>query len=78
VGRDGVEVDLTEQESAERIFISREHCFIHVQKGKVFLEDNNSTNGTFLNRTRLQPGEKIQLKTDDLIQIGPITLKVRM
>ncbi|MSR31474.1 MAG: FHA domain-containing protein [Gemmataceae bacterium] len=71
-----VDIDLEEQESTERIWCSRQHAVIELENGSMTLEDLNSSNGTFLNRTRIYPGQKQPLKPNDLIQIGGIQLKV--
>jgi pSer/pThr/pTyr-binding forkhead associated (FHA) protein len=42
-----------------------------------YLEDENSTNGTYCNKTRLQPYEKLKLEIGDEIQVGNITLYFR-
>jgi pSer/pThr/pTyr-binding forkhead associated (FHA) protein len=73
-----VEIDLFAQEAADRVWSSREHAIILCEHGALSIEDLNSTNGTFVNRERVQPGEKKALKTDDVIQIGEVQLKVVM
>lgn len=77
LGRSGTDIDLEDQESPERCYISREHCAVHLSKGQLSLEDLNSANGTYLNRARVQAGTVYPLKTDDLIQLGTLVLKVR-
>jgi len=78
LGREGSDIDLSEQEVTDRIFISQSHGRIYLEKGKLFLEDCNSTNGTFLNRSRLQPGQRFPLNKEDKIQIGGVVLSVKM
>jgi tRNA A-37 threonylcarbamoyl transferase component Bud32 len=77
LGREGADIDLEDQEPPERCYISREHCAVHLSRGKLTLEDLGSANGTYLNRARVAVGERQPLKADDLIQIGPVVLKVR-
>jgi pSer/pThr/pTyr-binding forkhead associated (FHA) protein len=40
------------------------------------IEDLNSSNGTYVNRTRVYPGEKRPVSAGDYIQIGTVQLKV--
>lgn len=40
------------------------------------IEDLNTANGTYVNRSVVRPGTKRALKTGDLIQIGEVQLKV--
>lgn len=71
-----VDIDLESQEPPDRIWCSRQHALIMFENGTVTLEDLNSSNGTFLNRTRVYPGQKQTLKVDDVIQIGNVQLKL--
>ncbi len=43
----------------------------------IYIEDLNSTNFTFLNRIRLQPGQAYPLKDGDEIRLGVLTLEYR-
>lgn len=36
--------------------VSREHAIIHLQDGQVFMEDNHSLNGTYVDGRAIQPG----------------------
>src|SRR5216684_5047405 len=65
-----VEIDLTCQETPERIWSSRQHAVITCENGALIIEDLNSTNGTFINRERVAPGQKQRIKMNDLLQIG--------
>jgi pSer/pThr/pTyr-binding forkhead associated (FHA) protein len=71
-----VDVDLEDQEPPERIWSSRQHALIVFKDGELTLEDLNSTNGTFVNRLRVHPGQKRPLQINDVIQIGTVHLKV--
>jgi hypothetical protein len=50
--------------------ISRFHCEIHNQKGKLFLVDCNSANGTSLNGRRLAPGQPMRLKNGSRVTLA--------
>lgn len=52
--------------------VSREHAVIIQREGRLFLRDNASTAGTFLNWKRLNPGEELLLRNHDLIGFGQI------
>jgi hypothetical protein len=71
-----VDIDLEDQEPFDRIWSSRQHALITYADGLLTIEDLNSTNGTFVNRLRVHPGQKRPLLVDDVIQIGTVQLKV--
>lgn len=71
-----VDIDLEEQEPPDRIWCSRQHACLSFENNELVLEDLNSSNGTFVNRTRIYPGQKRQLAPNDIIQIGNVQLKV--
>jgi len=65
-------------------WVSRQHCQLRVlpeeggggSGGGVFLRDLGSLNGTLVNG-KLISGE-VQLTEDDLVQVGPVVLRVRL
>lgn len=71
-----VDIDLEDQEPPERIWSSRQHAVIIYENDKLTIEDLNSSNGTFLNRARLNPAKAEPLKPGDIIQIGTVQMKV--
>ena len=71
-----VDIDLEEQEPPDRIWCSRQHACISFETDQLAIEDLNSANGTYVNRTRVYPGTKRPLNLNDLIQIGNVQLKV--
>jgi len=71
-----VDIDLEIQESAERIWSSRQHAVITCENDSLLIEDLNSSNGTYVNRERVRPGQKKTIKANDVIQIGEVQLKV--
>ena len=58
----------------EDVSVSRLHARIVQERESFYLEDLNSTNGTFKNGLRLQPYEKRELATEDEVRIGRISL----
>lgn len=71
-----VDIDLEEQEPPDRIWCSRQHACISFEGDQLLIEDLNSANGTYVNRTRVYPGQKRPLLVNDIIQIGNVQLKV--
>ena len=56
--------------------VSRRHARIWLEGGQYWIEDLNSSNGTFVNRTKIYPGQKRPLGVSDVVQIGTVQLKV--
>ena len=55
---------------------SRHHCVIQKINDDYFLKDENSTNGTFLNDSRI-PGDKwVKLENGDKITVGVSSLVI--
>ena len=75
-----VDIDLEDQEPPDRVWCSRQHAVIHWDdaQGVLTIEDLNSANGTFVNRSRIHPGQKKELFLNDVIQIGTVHLKVKV
>ncbi len=71
-----VDIDLEDQEPPDRIWCSRQHALISLEEHHLTIEDLNSANGTFVNRSRIYPGQKRPLSVNDVIQIGNVQLKV--
>ncbi len=54
--------------------VSRRHArFLHREEGW-FLEDLQSTNGTYVNEVRLLPNRPVRLRSGDLVRFGQMTL----
>lgn len=73
-----VDIDLDDQEPPDRIWSSRQHALINFADGQLTIEDLNSSNGTFVNRTRVYPGQPRVLNANDVIQIGTVQMKVKV
>jgi FHA domain len=71
-----VDIDLDDQEAPDRIWTSRQHAVVTFENGKLSIEDLNSLNGTFVNRTRVHPGQIRELHENDVVQVGTVHLKV--
>ena len=81
LGRSGdkpIDIDLTGQEPIERIWTSRQHAVVAFEDGALAVEDLVSLNGTFVNRTRLHPGQPRGLQPGDIVQVGTVQLRVEM
>lgn len=68
IGKQKGEVDLVLEDES----VSRLHARIYVEDHIVYLEDLNSTNGTFKNGLRLQPYEKRRLEEGDEVRFGKL------
>lgn len=56
--------------------VSRLHVHFYFEKFKLYLIDLESTNGTYLNGTRVEPKTKIPISVGDEIRIGTIPLRL--
>ncbi|MEK6269460.1 MAG: FHA domain-containing protein [Planctomycetales bacterium] len=54
--------------------VSRKHCRLYEKNGTLFVEDLNSSNGTFVNEEKIANATKIG--TGDFLTVGPVTLEV--
>ncbi len=50
--------------------VSRKHAIIHNDSEGVFVSDLRTPNGTFVNRRRLKPFQRMPLKHNDVIALG--------
>jgi len=57
--------------------VSRHHARIFQDKGRFYLEDTQSTNGTYLNAFRLTPGAPCLLREGSNVQVGGVYLRFR-
>jgi hypothetical protein len=70
------DVDLTPH-GGEEGGVSRMHAHIFVENGQYMLEDENSTNFTFLNRQKLTAKTPTQLHDNDEIKLGRVLLRFK-
>lgn len=73
IGKKKGEVDLVLEDNS----VSRIHARITNADGRFYLEDLNSTNGTFKNGVRMQPYEKKKLEEGDEIKCGKVAFIFR-
>jgi hypothetical protein len=70
------DVDLTPH-GGEEGGVSRLHARIFVENGQYMLEDENSTNFTFLNRQRLTAKTPTPLNDNDEVRLGRVLLRFK-
>jgi len=49
------------------------HAVIFVEKGRVYIEDLGSTNGTYVNATKIEPYKPVEISPSDTVTIGYYT-----
>ncbi len=63
---------------ATRHGVSRRHALIRPGEQSLFLIDQNSTNGTWVNGQRLLHGRDFPLSDDDTIELGALRMTLRI
>ena len=58
--------------------VSREHARLSVEGGELSVEDLESTNGTYLNGRRLEPGQRARVADGDELELGSVRLRVEL
>jgi pSer/pThr/pTyr-binding forkhead associated (FHA) protein len=69
------DLDLTDLKGMEK-GVSRKHAIIHRSGMDYTLEDVGSTNGTYVNRKKIQPHVPQSIKTGDELRFGKLSLTV--
>ena len=67
IGKSDKRADIVIEENPT---ISRKHCTIYFDKGTYYLEDNGSSNGTWLENQKVQPEEKVVLRNESKIRLS--------
>ena len=70
-------IDLTEDHGA-KLGVSRMHAEMNFVNGKYFVKDTGSSNGTWVNDTKLQPYQPHVVNTGDQIRIGQLAIVVHL
>ena len=68
------DVDLTPH-GGEEGGVSRLHAKLLINGGQYLVEDQNSTNFTYVNKQRLQPKTPTPIKDGDELRLGRVNLK---
>jgi hypothetical protein len=66
IGRDPMRADF----ASENKVIGRVHAHVIISNGEYFIEDNHSTNGSYVNGVKLTPKEKVKIKHEDRIKLA--------
>ncbi len=70
------DVDLTNMGGLEK-GVSRKHAVIHRAGSDCTVEDMGSTNGTYVNKKRIQPHVPQAIKPGDEVRFGKLALSVK-
>jgi len=54
--------------------VSSHHAVLHGIGGKLFLEDKNSANGTYVRGHRIPPGQRVPVENGEKVFVGPMPL----
>lgn len=57
--------------------VSRSHAILHTIDGIIYVTDDNSLNGTFLNGAELYPMRNYKLNDGDTLTLGSVKLQVK-
>jgi pSer/pThr/pTyr-binding forkhead associated (FHA) protein len=57
--------------------VSKRHCALRVEAGRLFVRDLGSANGTKVNSCRVE-GDDFELRMGDLLEIGPLAFVVQL
>jgi hypothetical protein len=69
------DVDLTAYGAADR-GVSREHAQLWMEDEKIFIQDLNSTNGTFVNQQQLEPNTPTEIVSGDELLLGRLGIQL--
>lgn len=56
--------------------LSRRHAKLYLMKGRLYIADLNSTNGTYVRGQKLQPAEPTPVRNGDEVLLGRMRVKV--
>lgn len=66
LGRDGHQVDYM----IKNPVVGRLHATLYIEDGALYIVDEESKNGTYIDEQRLESGEKTELKKGDVFRLG--------
>lgn len=66
----GKKKELVDKVIAFNNMISRKHCRITNMNGAFYISDEGSANGTYVNGSRISPGQKSPIKKGDIIRLA--------
>jgi eukaryotic-like serine/threonine-protein kinase len=61
----------------EQRYVSKQHCEIRMENGRILIRDLSSTNGTFLGGLRLEPNVLYEWRPGSEVHLGPFKLALR-
>ena len=67
IGKDDLHCDFCIRDNNT---ISRQHAIISISAGRVYIEDNHSKNGTYLNDIKLISGQRQELRDGDCLKLS--------
>lgn len=70
-------IDLTEDHGA-KLGVSRMHAELNFVNGQYYVKDTGSSNGTWVNETKLQPYQPHPVNSGDQIRIGQIAIMIHL
>ena len=68
-------LDLTQYHGAE-LGVSRFHAEISINEGRYYIKDMGSTNGTYVNGTKISPYKLTQIHHNDQIRLGHLSIVI--
>ncbi len=72
----GTGIDLADQEGTSPRRMAAKQAQVESSPGGLSLHDLDSPGGTFVNRQRVLPGQRLSLRDGDVIQLGAVQLRV--
>lgn len=69
------DIDLTPYGALDR-GVSRQHAHLWIEDEELYIEDNGSTNGTFLNARQLAPNTPAVVSSGNEIRLGRLSIQV--
>lgn len=70
-------IDLTEDEGA-KLGVSRLHAELNFVNGQYYVKDTGSSNGTWVNDTKLQPYQPHPVQSGDRIRVGQMAIMIHV